>query len=125
MAKSSYDSLNESPIIRHQQKVIDAACSVNCIYDVSEWNPENLGVNQADQVFQDAKKILEPFIKHCQTLSSLLLSFARQYSRDKKPDFGKCYQVYVRNKSTFDQKESQMITSRSPDTAELDLEGFF
>ncbi|XP_065059131.1 uncharacterized protein LOC135686752 isoform X2 [Rhopilema esculentum] len=122
LAKSSYDSLNESPSIRHQQKVIDAACSVSCIYDVSEWNPENLGVNQVDQVFQDAKKILEPFIKHCQTLSSLLLSFARQYSRDKKPDFRKCYQVYVRNKSTYDQNESQMITSRSADTAELDLE---
>eukprot|EP00795_Rhopilema_esculentum_P000813 gene813-10552_t len=76
LAKSSYDSLNESPSIRHQQKVIDAACSVSCIYDVSEWNPENLGVNQ----------------------------------------------VYVRNKSTYDQNESQMITSRSADTAELDLE---
>ena len=99
MAQSSYESLNESPSTRKKQNVIKAAYSVQCIYDVAEWKPENLGTAPTDKVFDDAVEILGPFFKHAQDLATLLLNFARQYSRDKKPNFQKCYQVYVKNKS--------------------------
>ena len=97
-AQSSYESLNESPSSRKKQNVIKAAYSVHCIYDVTQWKPENLGAAATDKLFSEAVVLLEPFFKHSQDLATLLVNFARQYSRDKKPNFQKCYQVYVKNK---------------------------
>ena len=43
---------------------------------------------------------MEPFFKETQSFSSSLLKFARQYSKEKKPNFFKCHQVYLKNKAT-------------------------
>jgi len=98
--QSSYESLNESPKFRKKQTALKATYSTHCIYDVAEWKPESLGTQSTDKLFSDAAELMEPFFKQTHNLSSLLLKFARQYSKEKKPDFFKCYQVYLKNKAT-------------------------
>lgn len=94
--QASSESLNESSSAKKKQP---ATHSVHSIYDVTHWKPEVLGVLETDKVFSDALEILEPFFKQSQDLVATLLSFTRQYSKDRKPNFKKCYQLYLKNKS--------------------------
>ena len=125
LTQSSYESLTESPSSRKKHIALTSVHSVHCIYDVTEWKPENLGAPPTDKVFSDAVEILEPFFGQAQSLAALLLKFSRQYSRDKKPNFIKCYQVYLKNKAVDGSDDYSFDGKDIMDISDADLKGIF
>ena len=124
--QSSYESLSESPSSRRKQNVAKPASSVNVIYDITEWKPENLGVPPADKVFSDAVETLGPFYTDVEHMVTLLLKFCRQYSKDKKPDFLKCFHVFLKNKAADGSSDGGLDDGKSlVDVPDDHLKGMF
>eukprot|EP00794_Sanderia_malayensis_P007577 gene7577-8416_t len=99
------ESLEGSPRIYRTQDVSESDLSTQKIFDVAEMSPEHLGIAVTDKIFKEAVDLLSDFIDISKEFRDILLKFERRYSKDKRPDFKKCYQVYMRNK---DLRKSQI-----------------
>ncbi len=106
LLNSSHETLDGSP--RIQQKEIPSL-PVQQIFDVAPMVPEVLGLATTDDVFEKAVKVLDGFIQDAKHFRAALLDFERRYCKDKRPDFQKCFQVYLRNKEAAEKQELQSL----------------
>jgi len=127
LSKSADSELNISSKFntsRDDMSSIDGSISnqLHFIFDTVPLVPETIGINYADDIFNNAAEQYEPFVECNEQFKSDVVAFNKSIDQDETIDFEKCWQLHQNLLSLENKNEDEIdMKKRTASKSEVDI----